>query len=344
MSHIQDPQAEDISIQKERDKVRLNNSFLSQWRRYVPVIGLILFAYVLYKLDLQLLLSTIRKIDYWWLLSLPVIVFSSYLVQTIRLQFILRTRDIQLPFWRICRIQLIGLFYGTITPGKIGGMIKIGYLAKSSDKSVAKCSTSVFIERFLDLISLLFFGLGGSVVITSTYYQLKYQLGLLLILLLGMGLFFHGKKRTKILVSYIKKLLPLSPQLSERLEIAFEDFYGYIPRKRETIIPFTLCLINWGFLYGGAWIIARSLDIHIPYWQFALVYSLATIVGLLPITISGLGTRETALILLFGNYGLSPEEIVSISIVSVILWSVMPALLGWLLSIAFPQAKATKSS
>lgn len=169
--------------------------------------------------------------------------------------------------------------------------------------------------------------------ITFSYNKLKYQLGLLLLLLLGAGIFLHEKKRTKAFLRYIKRFIPLRESFSNRLKLGFEELYEHMPRKRQIIIPFVFSLINWSFIYAGVWIIAHSLGVFIEYWRFAMLYSIGTIAGLLPITVSGLGTREAALILLFKNYNLSSEHIVSISLMAMFICGIIPAFLGWMLSI-----------
>jgi len=59
---------------------------------------------------------------------------------------------------------------------------------------------------------------------------------------------------------------------------------------------------------------------------------LGTVAGLIPISISGLGTREAVLVSVFVLYGIAPEKVMSMSLVGLILCAYIPAFAGWVFS------------
>ena len=58
---------------------------------------------------------------------------------------------------------------------------------------------------------------------------------------------------------------------------------------------------------------------------------ITTFVGQLPITINGLGTREAAMISLFGLLGISATKIFSMSLINLVINGIFPAIIGMLL-------------
>ncbi len=315
-----------------------SKNFLLQWKRYLPILGLILFVYILYRIDLRLLFPTLKKVDYKLFLVLPVILFFLFAIQTVRLNMILATRRIRLPFWYLYGIQLIGVFYGTITPSKIGSILRIGYIAERAKCTVSQCSTSVIIERFLDTLVLLLFALSGGFLIVSHYNLIIYQVSGIIVLLVGLALLFHKKERAQKVGHFFYRYFPKNYKHNDLIKSAFNDFYDYMPRKRETIIPFLLSILNWTILYSINYLIALALGIELAYQYFIFLYPIATIVGMLPITFVGLGIRETVLLTLFHNL-ISPVEVISISMLSLALCGIAPALIGWLLSISYQKHK-----
>jgi len=51
-------------------------------------------------------------------------------------------------------------------------------------------------------------------------------------------------------------------------------------------------------------------------------------VAMIPISISGLGTREAALITLFGLFGVSAAKVFSLSIITLIIVGIIPSIIG----------------
>ena len=58
---------------------------------------------------------------------------------------------------------------------------------------------------------------------------------------------------------------------------------------------------------------------------------IATLVGQIPITVSGLGTREAVMISLFGLLGIEAAKIFSVSLIGIMINGILPASIGILL-------------
>lgn len=52
-------------------------------------------------------------------------------------------------------------------------------------------------------------------------------------------------------------------------------------------------------------------------------------IGLIPITISGLGTRELTLVALFSIFAVNADAVMAMSIVGIVITNVAPSLAGW---------------
>jgi hypothetical protein len=305
----------------------------SSWKKLLPLIGIILFIYIISRLDFLRLWQIINKADYQYFLFLPLTVFLILYLQTLKWQVLLRGQGIKLRFVNLFKIHLISNYYAFITPSRLGYFAKIPYLQNSLKDSMARVSSSVIIDRILDIFILFLFALAGSLLLLSFYPSIFISLLIVGLIFIILTLFFYSKKRARFFVSPFKKFIP--ERFRDRLRDGFNGFYDGFPIKKKLLVPILLTLATWFVVYSQAYLIALALNININYWHFIILLPISTIVSLLPITISGLGTREATLILVFSNYSISLESIVAMSLIGFILVYSLPAFVGGFLSFKF---------
>ncbi len=307
-------------------------------RNLLPFVGLAILGYLIYRSGINNLMNFIREIDiYLFLLSLvlfPIMIFF----QTWKWQVLLEAQEFEVGFWKLFKMQWISLFYGTITPGRIGSFIKIMYLKDESGRPTSECISSVLIDRLLDFIMIAMMAVVGSLYLVKEFSNLYLQAVLFLASLLFGLWIITSKKRVKFFFRLFYKYL-ISKKIKEKLKEGFYGFYNNLPKVKSLIIPSLLTLILWVIIYTQVYLVALALSIDIPYLPFITIFPIGTIVGLIPITISGFGTRELVLVSLFNVFGATPESIIAMSLV----WTIsgfVNALIGGLLS--FRKKKITE--
>ena len=155
------------------------------------------------------------------------------------------------------------------------------------------------------------------------------------------GIIFSDKGRARSILKLVFDILA-PKRLKADWKQSFHSFYDNMPTLPELLAPLLLTILNWVLIYTQSFIVARSLSINISYPIFIFLVSLGTIAGLLPITVSGLGTREAALVALFDKFGVVPQKIIAMSLIGLVLTSYAPALLGGLLSTLPRGAKTAR--
>ena len=73
------------------------------------------------------------------------------------------------------------------------------------------------------------------------------------------------------------------------------------------------------------------------YLIFISVFPLGTIIGLLPISIAGLGIRELSLIFFMSKFGINPDIIVLTSLISMFFLGIIPAIFGFFISLRWKK-------
>jgi len=297
------------------------------WKKYLPIIGISLFIYILIKLDMSNLLSEIRQADPFFLIISIFFVPLALTTQTLKWLVIARKQKIKIPFIEAFKINLISNFYGFITPSKLGTAIRAEYLKKYT-KNIGKGVSNFTLDKVLDLISIFFIAILFSMIFKDKFpfLPLNFFVIIFLIIIL-LTLIFIKKERSKAILKIFYNLL-VPNRMKEKIKITFHSFYEDMPKKRYFILFFIINVTNWVILYLVTFLIGKSLGIDLPFVYFLAILPIGTAISLIPITINGLGTREAILITLFGMFGINAEKVFSMSILSVLVTGIIPAIIA----------------
>jgi len=293
--------------------------FKKNWKKILPLIGLFLLFYLLWRFDIKEIIRAFSQVNLWYLLLVPIILFFIFLIQTWKWRLILNVQNIyEISFLQLFKIQLIGLYYSLVTPAKVGGFLKAAYLKDKIGKSIEECSTSIFLDKILDLITLLIFSIIGTFFILGQFPSLLLEMTLILIVFCSLIFVFYSKERAKILLKHLFYIF-IPKKFKDRFRNSFHLFYKDVPAPKKLLLPFLLTFLCWLLVFSQTFIIAKSLAIDINYFIFIFISALVVMVGLLPITISGLGTREAAFIILFQNFNITPQKLIAMSLFTTII-------------------------
>jgi len=304
------------------------------WKKYLPFIGILIFIYILLKLDISQIIKEISNAKLIFLLIALFFVFLYFITETLKWFIIARIQKINIPFIQAFKINLMGTLYSFITPSKIGGSIRAEYLRKYNNQKIGKGLSNYVLDKVLDLCSLVFLAIIFSFVFKKLIPINFFYISILtLIILAGCLIYFRDEKRSKKILKIIiyKKLIP--KKIKSKAKESFYYFYKDMPKKRYFILFFFINLINWFVLYTISFFIAISLEIYLPFFYFLAILPIATLAGQIPITISGLGTREAVLISLFGLFGISATKVFSMSMIGFFVLGVLHSLIGSILAI-----------
>ena len=309
--------------------------------RILPLIGIALFVYVVKKAGISNLISTFLGANYFYIaiavLFLPLIV----LLQTFKWRYVVGKQGIKMGLAEAYKIQLVSIFYGFVTPARIGSFVKIAYLQEKT-KNLGKSASSVVIDRALDLLTvLLLAGFGSLMVINKFSRILLYIAALTGLFILLIAVFLIESKKRFVLEFIYRKML--SGKMKAKVKKSFSQFYKSIPKYRFFIVPFAASIATWLIIYLQIFFIAVALNINVPYFVLAVMLAISTLVSLLPISIAGIGPREASLITLLGFFGIEPARIVAMSLLGIFTTNTIISLAGFWFSLKGTKPKQIKN-
>lgn len=253
---------------------------------------------MLSKSGLEKVVSTLKGI------SIPAFIGATFLylfaqfVSSVRWKlFLPRTLGIR----KLFSLYLIGSFFNTLLPSIIGGDAVKGFYLYQTTRNGSLTIASIFMDRYIGLVMLI--------------------LICTIALPFGFG-YFQGSRIAwlvpLIALSFIiASFLIFGLRLGQRIKL-ISNFYYYFHtyRNQKNIIAKSMLLSAIVQFSGilSIYMLAHGFRQDIPFTALLVFVPLAVLFSTIPISISGLGMREGAYVVLLGLINIKPEVATAISL------------------------------
>jgi uncharacterized membrane protein YbhN (UPF0104 family) len=284
------------------------------------IITVLIFAVLFSKINFLSVVNIIKNAN---LLMLSVaILFSfafTFVLIPLKWKLILDYIKCDISFKEAVFINVSAWPISMIMPFRSGDLIKSLYLKRQNKLSFKKATSTLVFDNAMDLFTLLFFTFLAFIFLSV---QLPYKLYFLFSI---MTLFL-------ICVILIAKNIPS------------DFFYSFkvIPLNK-TLFIFTLSSLGLFISFISTYFVFLSINVTIPFLKIMFYSTIIILITTLPITISGFGTREAAIIFFFSNYS-TPETLLSAGILLSFTIVVLPSLVSLLFMKKFYNRLFTKNA
>jgi len=314
-------------------------TILRKIKLVLPFIGLFILAYIFYSLDIEKIISAFLSINPMFLVYSLLLTIPLLLIRNMTWQIILKEQNITVGFFYSLKVYLIGVFYGSITPGFSGQLMRVPYLKEKTKEPYGKLFINTIIETFVHSFSLYAMMIIGALLVIGMIPELLPITLAVFFIFCFLAVYFTkkewGEKFFKILIVYF-----IPKKLKIHLNAFVGSFYRDFPRFHMMILPYILGVITWIIVFSQEYLILMGLGLDIPYFMFLLLFPIANVAGFIPITFAGLGTRELTAILLFTSmFPVAEEQILVVSLVGLIVTDLLLAALGFVLSLSETRSK-----
>jgi uncharacterized protein (TIRG00374 family) len=210
----------------------------------------------------------------------------------------------------------------TVTPGKIGEVLKSYLLRESHAIPIARSAPIVLAERLTDLISLLFLSLLGASAWMTTKQRYVVDVGF--ILCAGLLASLSWRRLAHRLLDLLEVLPPrrLTGKLVPRLRTFYDAAYALL-RPGPLVLSVLLSTLAWSCECLAFYLVARGAGATASLLLCTFIYSLMTVAGALAFVPGGLGVTEGGMALLLTELGgvLRPAAVAVTLIIRVLtLW------------------------
>lgn len=271
--------------------------------------GAAVYAAVAIYADLQALIGALSKYAWWTFAAAIGLTCANYALRFIKWQLYLRKLKILVPTGRSLLIFLAG-FVMSITPGKLGEVLKSFLLRQSDGVPAASTAPVVLAERLTDLLALIVLAATG----VGTYQYGARALVITSVVLIG-----------GVVVASLPGVVNPLLGLLERLPL----LQRAVPKLREAYLSTRLLLspglllgttllsvFSWGLeavafvliLHGFA---GADVTLNVDMASGTFVYAITTILGAVSFLPGGLGVTEAGMITALENFGMVDNEAVA---------------------------------
>ncbi len=188
----------------------------------------------------------------------------------------------------------------SITPAKTGDVIRAYYLKDKVPS--ARTVGAVVAERTLDILSLVSLSLIGML------FRQRYELAFITFIILAciIAIFVLARVTSEF-------RLPISDSWNERIQDLLLPMRLLIRNKTAFSSVFFYSLLIWFISIVQTLTFFYTVGLDIPLLFTMANTPIAIFIGLIPITLGGIGTRDAAIIFLFSEFA-GPEKLLGVGI------------------------------
>jgi glycosyltransferase 2 family protein len=287
------------------------------------------FWYVSRQIELPRILAALASLDFRWAAFAVLVAMSQIPLVAIRWRYILEALgsiDLRMTRSAITAITAIAVFFGQVVPSVASEGLRAWLLIRIGG-NWRTALTSVVLDR----------GVGVALLIAMGF----------VILLMPSGLIALGGSRRLVLSLYgamllagllglwaTPKLVPLLARwrYSRWLASLAADTHRVLLGRKGPLILGIGCFVHVLTIII-VWSLGRAQGLALPIPDAAVLFVVMIGVAIVPISISGWGLREVAVMSLLGNLGIAPEKALLFSVCFGLALAMgsLPGALVWLL-------------
>jgi uncharacterized protein (TIRG00374 family) len=216
------------------------------------------------------------------------LVLLSYAGRFLRWLYYLKILKVSVPLLTNAAIFAAGLSM-TISPGKLGEVLKSVFVRQASGAPVARTAPAVVAERATDGTGMIAWGFLGA-----------FALGLgpgtmvLFLAVAALGIAVLRSKRLSLLAERALLKLPLLNRLAPHLgdfHASSNELLAVRPLTVGTLISF----LSWGLECLAVYLCAVGLGADMPFLLVVFVFAVSSLIGVLSMLPGGIGAVEAGL-------------------------------------------------
>jgi uncharacterized membrane protein YbhN (UPF0104 family) len=228
-------------------------------------------------------------------------------------------------FSEFVAFTFLGMFTNLFVPGLLAGdAARAIYLGRPRNR-MGEAIASIVADRAVGLVGLFWLAAASAIFLNYAHLPSSVITPTILVGALALG----GYLASPLLA----RLIHLMPRPIRR---AGGIVAPYLHRPGTLLIPIALSVALQTILAVGQYSLAKGLGLSVPLSLFLLCVPIANVVASLPLTLNGLGIRESAYLVLFGMAGMRKEDAIALGL----LWFAATVVSGLTGGIAFVTTPA----
>lgn len=259
------------------------------------LISLLILTLLFYKIGFTRIQEALSNFDLVYSPFILIAYFLSFLFGAINVKLLTNCIN-PIKFWKIFSYYTQSWCYGLWSVGRIGEFSMI-YFLKDENISVGQATAISIIDRGTTFIVVSIIAVFGFFLFFSFEAALRLLAILLLMIILALFFIFTKRGRSIIKKYFLRKYADKFTGFSKTL-------FFYLRRKKAALfVNFLLTNLKWITTAYINYFFFMAFGISISIVYIIIITAISAIISLIPLSISGLGFRESAGVYLFSLKG-----------------------------------------
>ncbi len=251
------------------------------------VIAIVLYTVLVLHSDIQKVITAADSINPKWIPLFLILPILNYGIRFLKWQYFLHRINVAVPLMESFLIFIAG-FSMTVSPGKMGELLKCSLLNKRRGIPVEKTSPVVVAERLTDLISMVLLALIGALLVKSRIALPAAAAGAVFVAM-AMFVLLHSWAW-----SIFSKIACKIPFLGKRKHL-FDDFRDASVKlldAKSLAVSVPIGMVSWGIEALVLCVVAASMGYSLPAGVALLSHAAGSVAGAISMIPGGLGLTE----------------------------------------------------
>jgi hypothetical protein len=277
------------------------------------LLGLVILSILFYKVGFTAIYGTLLKTNF---LYFPLVLFFyvlNFLIGTLNIKILLMPVNKKIPFWKLLKYGILSWSLGLFVPAKLGEFALVVFL-KRLGLEMGKGMVVALIDKIATMIVLTSLAAVAFLRFFTPLQTIK-LLGMILTVGIVMAFFLLSETGRGFIKRYVLR------KYAERFIGFSKTFFYYLEKQRGIL------LLNLGITVVK-WVVS-ALIIYSTFFMFTnkiptlmviiLISSIVSISSIIPVTIGGLGVRESVAVALYALVGVAGSVTASVYLILLVL-------------------------
>jgi glycosyltransferase 2 family protein len=255
--------------------------------------------------------SALRRNNYWWLVPTGVAFAVSVVLRAVRWRALFRPEE-RPGFGPVMKAMLVGLLFNIVLPVRAGEAVRIVALRGYAGTPMAEATTTVVVERLLDVLSLL--GLLFLLVPWLPHVTwlraavVAFLVAATITAILVAAVRHTGRRPAVSFTSLLSRLPFITPASAQRLATSVAHGLSAFGRPRQAAAALGWTVLSWLVLGLAFWFLLVGFSLHLPLLAGMLIAIATGLSFVIPAAPGGVGVFEAAGLAATGAYGVSQSR------------------------------------
>ncbi|MCK5131123.1 MAG: flippase-like domain-containing protein [Candidatus Sabulitectum sp.] len=251
------------------------------------VIAIVLYTVLVLHSDIRKVVSAADSINLNWIPLFLLLPLLNYGIRFLKWQYFLHRINEKVPLKESFLVFIAG-FSMTVSPGKMGELLKCSLLKSRRGIPIEKTSPIVVAERLTDLISMVLLALTGALLVKSRIALPAAGAGAVFV---ALAMFVLMNKWAWDLFSKIAHKIPFLEKRKHLFD-GFRDASMTLLDAKSLAVSVPIGMVSWGIEALVLCVVAASMGYELPAGVALLSHAAGSVAGAISMIPGGLGLTE----------------------------------------------------